>query len=121
MRLVLDALYVPPTLAKNKSISQTSPAGGDMNRSSTSEIKGWEIEEPAIGIPCPIGDGTVHNSGEEEAENDGWNDTATLEGASDHDHDRACAEDELVKAEHDIWYDCGADRRRGRNVLETEV
>lgn len=109
------------SLAKGQSVSQCCPTRSDVHRAATSEIKGRQVVQPAVGVPRPASNGAVHDSSPEEPEDKGRDDASALEGTTDHDLHGAGAEEELVEAECDIR-DRGVANRGGRhNVAQAEV
>lgn len=121
MGFVVYPLTLVVTLSKNESVSQRSPTTGDVDRASSSKIEGWQVVQPAIGVPCPACDWAVNNGGPEEGKDQRWKDAATLEGASNHDLDSAGAEQHLIEAEDDLGDVDRAGRGSGDNVLHAEV
>lgn len=108
-------------LAKGESVSQCCPTRSDVHRAATSEIKGRQVVQPAIGVPRPASDGAVYDGSPEEPEDEGRDDASTLEGPTDHDLHGAGAEEKLVEAERDVR-DRGVANRGGRhNVAQAEV
>lgn len=121
MRLHHGLLAVYLSLAENQSIGQGGATTGDVDGATTGIIERWQVIEPAAGVPGPAGDGAVDDRGPPEAKEQRWDDTAALESSTDHDHDRADAEEELVEAEDNLG-EIGATWGRCRgDVLETEV
>lgn len=100
--LAVRLLAVVLSLSENHGVGESSPAGGDMHRSSTSEIERRKVEEPAIGIPCPAGNRAVDDSRPQEAKHKRRHDTSTLEATTNHNLNGASAEHELVEAEDDL-------------------
>lgn len=115
----LLAVYL--SLAENQSIGQGGATTGDVDGATTGIIERWQVIEPAAGVPGPAGDGAVDDCGPPEAEEQRWDDTTALEGSTDHDHDRADAEEELVEAEDNLGEIAATWGRCRGDVLETEV
>ena len=114
--LVVMFLCQSRSLAKNKSIGECSCSGRDMHGPATSKVQSTEDVEPAVGVPGPVGDGAVADSAPAEAEDDGGEDTASFEGASDHDHGGTAGEHEFVEAEDDVREDGATPRRCGHDL-----
>lgn len=93
MRLLVRLLSGMPPLTENEGICQAGPTGSDVDWSSTCEVERWQIVQPAIAVPGPARDRTVDDRRPEEAEDEGGNDAATLERASDHNLHSAGAEE----------------------------
>lgn len=54
-----------PALAKDKGICKACRARRDMHWPTASEVEGTELVQPAVGIPCPVGNRAVADSAEE--------------------------------------------------------
>lgn len=54
-----------------------------MDRTATGKIIAGKVEEPAIGVPGPVGDGIVDDSGPEEHEDNGREDAASVGYSTD--------------------------------------
>jgi len=121
VRLAVRWLASTLALTQHEGISQTCPAGSNVNRSASCVVERREVEEPSISVPCPAGNWTIDNGGPEEGEDQARKNAATLEGATDHDLHCACAEEQLVKTEDDFG-DVGVTGGRcHRDVLHAEV
>jgi hypothetical protein len=46
----VDLFILGKTLAKNEGISKSRPPRSDVYRATSSEVKRWEIKEPAISL-----------------------------------------------------------------------
>jgi hypothetical protein len=92
-----------------------------MDGSTTSEVQTRELVEPAIGIPCPAGNWAVHDRCPEEPKNQGWEDTTSLEGTSDDNHDSTRTEKHLVEAKHDTRNVRRPNRRISHNVDHSKI
>ena len=79
------------------------------------------LVEPAIGIPSPARDRTVHNSSPKKTEDERWNDSPTLKSTPHNDLDGAGAEEQLVKTKDDLWNVGVADGRSRHNILHSKV
>lgn len=119
--LVVLVLAVGLSLAEDEGVGERGPAGRDVDGSSSGEVERWELVEPAVGVPGPAGDRAVDDGGPAETEDEGGDETATLEGASDHDHDGTGTEDHLVQAEDNLGDDSRSRRGCDADVLHTEV
>lgn len=60
----------------------------------------------------------LHNGCPPESEEERREHATTLKGATDHDHDRANAEEELIEAEQDLWQVAG---RSSHDILQAKV
>ena len=54
-----------PALAQYESVCKTCRAGRDVHRPTASEVEGTELVQPAVGVPCPVGNRAVADSAEE--------------------------------------------------------
>ena len=91
------------SLAEHEGVSKGRATRSNVDWSSTSKVERWEVKEPAIGVPCPARDWAVDNGSPAECEDQGWQDSATLEGATNDKLDGDGAEEELVEHEDDFW------------------
>jgi hypothetical protein len=103
MSLSMALLTRMLSLSKNHGIRESGPSRTNVNRSSTGKIQAGKFVEPAIGVPGPACDWAVHDCGPEETEDERWDDTAAFEAAPNDNLNRAGAEEELVKAEYNLW------------------
>ena len=108
-------------LAQDQGIRQASGARRHVYRTSAGEVKGAKLEEPAIGVPSPEGNGAVADCRPSEAENDGGNDSSAFEGSAYNDHDGAGAEHELIEAEDNLWDKDRAPRWCHRHIDHAEL
>lgn len=54
-----------------------------MNGTASSKVVAGKVEEPAIGVPGPVGDGVVDDGGPKEHEDDGGEDTTSISNGTD--------------------------------------
>ena len=67
--LVRQALCaIPAALAEVDGDGECGGSGGDVDGSSTGKVEPAEDEGPAVGVPCPAGDGVVHDGRPDEDE-----------------------------------------------------
>jgi hypothetical protein len=76
----LVALVYP--LPEDKRICECTPARGDVDRASSSEIEGREVEEPPVGVPGPASNRTVDDGGPTKREYCRWKDTTSFKRSS---------------------------------------
>lgn len=84
MRFSVAWLVDVLALSKNEGIRKSTPAAGNVDRSTSSKVERWEIVEPAVGVPCPACNRAVDDCGPEEAKYQAGDDATTLERATDH-------------------------------------
>lgn len=92
-----------------------------MDGSTAREIKTAHHECPAVGVPCPAGDGVVYNCGPNEGEDDRGAKACTLGNGAQGDHGCDSREHELEDAERDGGNAAAADGRLFKDALEAEV
>lgn len=56
------------SLAQDQGVGQRGPARRDVDGSTARVVQGGEVVEPAVGVPCPAGEGTVDDGCPAEAE-----------------------------------------------------
>ena len=88
-----------------------------MDGGSTCEIETAEDKGPSVGVPRPICDGVVDESGPNEDEDDHGTQTTAFGDGTDGEHGGDCGEHELVYAEYDGGDTCGT---HGRSVEDTD-
>lgn len=122
MRLAVGfVVRVCLSLAKSQGVRQRRPTRGNVHRAATSEIQRRQVVQPAIGVPRPASNGTVHDCSPEEPEDERRDDASTLESPTNHNLHGAGAEQELIETERDIW-DCRVANRRGcHNIAHPKV
>lgn len=81
VRLVVDLVALVDAFSEHEGICESTPSGGDVDRTSTGEIEGREVEQPAIGIPCPARDRAIDDRGPAESKDHGWEDATAFERA----------------------------------------
>lgn len=108
-------------LSKGEGISQRRPSGCNVHRAATSEVQRRQVVQPTVGIPRPTRNGTVHDRGPEEPEDEGRDDASTLKRATNHNLHSAGAEKELVETESDIRDRRVADRRGSDDIAQPKV
>ena len=83
MGLVCKAFRtVPTTLAKVDRDGEGSSSRDDVDRGSSGEVKSTEDEGPAVGVPCPAGDGVVDNGCPNEDEDEDRAELSTFSNSS---------------------------------------
>lgn len=92
-----------------------------MDRPTSSVIKGRQIVKPSVGVPGPARDWTINNSRPQEAENQGWNNSAALERAADQDLNSRGAEEKLIEAEYNLGQVRGPRRRSSLDSHHAKV
>jgi hypothetical protein len=123
MRCLIDMLSLP----QNQGVGKGRPTRRDMNRAAASKVKRGQIVQPSIAVPRPAGHGAVDYGGPAEAEDQRRKHIPSFKCAAHNDHHlkapsinrtscavlnigkstyRACAEQKLVEAEHDLWQNC---------------
>lgn len=121
MRLHHRLVAVKLSLSEYQSIGQGRATTGDVDRATTSIIERRQVIQPAAAVPGPAGDGAVNDGGPPETEEQRRDDTTALESTTNHDHDCADAEEQLIQAKDNLGK-IGATRGRcSRNILKTEV
>ena len=79
MRLVRETLgAVAATLAEVDGDGEARGPGDDVDRSSSGEVEAAEDEDPAVGVPGPVGDGVVDDGGPDEDEDHERAETTSL-------------------------------------------
>lgn len=53
-----------------------------MNGTTSSKVVAGKVEEPAVGVPGPVGDGIVDDGGPQEHEDDGGEDATSISNAT---------------------------------------
>jgi hypothetical protein len=75
-------LGVASALAEHDGVGKGSGAGGDMDGTATGIVEGAEGEEPAAGVPGPVGDGVIDDGGPDEDEDEGGEDATTVSNST---------------------------------------
>ncbi len=107
-----------------------------MNGSTSGEVERGECVEPSICIPCPASDGAIDDCSPEEAEDQGRNETSSLEATTDHNLYRTSTinvnkvtsleldhlpEQHLIQAEDDLGNDSTSWTGRSHDILHPKV
>lgn len=85
MRAVGETLGfgVAVSLAEHDAVGEGAGARGDVDGTAAGEVVGGEFEEPAVGVPGPVGDGVVDDGGPDEDEDDGGEHAAAISDGTD--------------------------------------
>lgn len=62
---------VAGALAEHETVGQSTGSRGDVHGATASKVVGGQIEEPAVAVPGPVGNGVVNNGRPDEHENNG--------------------------------------------------
>lgn len=76
-------LVVAGALAEHDAVGEGAGAGGDVDGAASGEVVRGELEEPAVGVPGPVGDGVVDDGGPDEHEDDGGEHATTVGDGTD--------------------------------------
>lgn len=76
-------LVVAGALAEHDAVGEGAGARGDVDGAASGEVVRGELEEPAVGVPGPVGDGVVDDGGPDEHEDDGGEHAATVGDGTD--------------------------------------
>ena len=76
-------LGVAGALAEHDGVGEGSGAGGDVNGAAAGIVEGAQGEEPAVGVPGPVGDGVVDNGGPNDDEDKGGENATTVSNSAD--------------------------------------
>lgn len=76
-------LVVAGALAEHDAVGEGAGARGDVDGAASGEVVRGELEEPAVGVPGPVGDGVVDDGGPDEHEDDGGEHAATVGHGTD--------------------------------------
>lgn len=68
-----------------------------------SKVKTRKVEKPAVGIPCPAGDGTIHDGSPAESKDHRRHDASAFERSTNDQLYGDSAEKHLIEAEYDFW------------------
>jgi hypothetical protein len=107
--------------ANHQSIGEGTSTGRHVDGTATSEVERAEFEEPTGAVPGPASNWVVDDGGPDEEEDHGWEQTATLNSATQHDDTGNAGEDKLEEVEEDIWNEGRANGWGTEDVHRTEV
>lgn len=76
-------LVVSGALAEHDAVGEGASTRGDVDGATSGEVVRGELEEPAVAVPGPVGDGVVDDGGPDEHEDDGGEHAATVGHGTD--------------------------------------
>lgn len=74
---------VPRALAEHEGVGERAGARRDVDGAAAGEVVAGQVEEPAVGVPGPVGDGVVDDGGPDEDEDDGGEHAAAISNGTD--------------------------------------
>lgn len=85
VRTVREAVVarVAGALAEHQGVGESASSRGDVDRTATGKVVAGEVEQPAVAVPGPVGDGVVDDGGPEKHEDHGGEDTAAISDGAD--------------------------------------
>ena len=89
-----------------------------MNGCAAGKVETTEDKNPAIGVPCPAGNGIVHNGGPDEDKHNARKHASTFGGGADGESWGNSSEHTLENSEREIRHIAGF---LTQDALETEV
>ena len=76
-------VVVAGALAEHEGVGEGAAARGHVDGATAGEVVAGQVEEPAVGVPSPVGDGVVDDGGPDEHENDGGKHAAAISDSAD--------------------------------------